>query len=422
MFLKKQEQLDRRSLALKERKRLSFQLGLPFGVFVLAVVTLLLAATYFVQDRANASTKIIPQAHVDSLAFRVEQAVEHSTAVASMIARLSGGTIDVKNLEVVRTLIDSDPAILSVSFINDKMEAVWDIRSMAAPSHERMPMSQLPRAVHFDKAVPGPGGVMLQSIHFPVYGESGAQIGVLEVVYDISVFWEILADYTDGDAYIVDGEGEVLLMRRTNGESTSTISAIEGVRNFVEHKRVVSEYTEEDGTGMLSAWSAVRLPNWAVVVEEPAAVLFGQLRAMYAFIGFLSFIVAFLFINEAIIIKRKIFIPLSMLSESAQRIALGEQNTWVGTNADNEFDTVGEAINIMARNVRTLRQGLEERIAERTMHLEAKTQEAERLNTFMVNRELRMLELKEKNKKLEEELAMLKEKPPEPSMKLDQSK
>lgn len=409
MFWDTRKQEERRTLVLKERKHLSFQLGLPFGVFVVAVVSLLVGATYFVQDRVNVSTKIIPQAHADSIAFRIEQGVEHSTAIASMIARLSGTALDVKNLEVVRTLIDSDPAILSVSYINDKLEYVWDINSIAAPAGGRVMMQELPHAVHFDKAIPGPGGVMLQSVHFPVYGISGAQIGVLEVVYDISVFWEILADYQDGDAYIVDADGDVLLSRRTSGESTSTISRIEGVRNFVAHKRIVSEYAEEDGTGMLSAWSEVRLPKWAIVVEEPVAMLYDQLRAMYAFIGFLSFIVAFLFVNEVIIIRKKIFKPLSVLSESAQRIALGEQNTWVGTNANNEFDTVGEAINTMARNVRTLRQGLEERIAERTEHLEAKTEEAERLNTFMVNRELRMLELKEKNKKLEEELKMSKE-------------
>lgn len=224
------------------------------------------------------------------------------------------------------------------------------------------------------------------------------------VTYDLSVYWEILADYAYGDAYIVDNRGTVLLSRRSNGESTSTISAILGVRNFINHKRVVSEYTEEDGVTMLSAWAPVRLPGWGVVVEEPVAALYGQLRAMYAFIGFLVFIVVFLFVNEAVIVKRKIFTPLETLVTNAQRIAGGELDAWAPTSANNEFDTVGEAMNSMSRSVRMLRQGLEEKIAERTEHLKTKTEEAERLNAFMVNRELRMRELKEKNTQLENEL------------------
>lgn len=409
MFWSTQKQPNKRSLAQRERKHLSFQLGLPFGIFVGAIIVLLFSATYVVQVRSSASTKIVPQAHADSIALRVEQAVEHSIAIGSLIAHIAGKDLDAKNLEVVHTLIDSDSTILSVSFVNTKLETVWNIQTTAAPQVENMKMDMLPDALHFEKAIPGRGGIMLQTVHLPVYGQTGAQDGVLAIVYDVSVFWELLADYKDGDAYIVDSKGEVLLRRNAGIESTSTISAIEGVQNFISRKRVVSEYTEEDGTGMLSAWSLVRLPGWAVVVEEPVAALYGELRVMYALIGFLLFIIVFLFVGEAIIVRQKIFKPLQSLAETAQRIARGEQNIWVGTDANNEFDTVGEAMNTMARNVQTLRQGLEDRIAERTMHLEEKTEEAERLNTFMVNRELRMLELKEKNRKLEEQLKASKQ-------------
>jgi hypothetical protein len=391
-------------LAKNERKHLSFQLGLPFGIFVISIITLLLAATYVVQDRSSASTKIVPQAHVDGIALRVEQAVEHSISIANIIARLANVNPDPESLEVIHTLMNSDAAILSVSFVNMQLETVWKINTVNPDLPEDLMMTKLPTALHFEKAIPWREGVSLQVVHVPVYGKTGNQEGVLAVAYDISVFWEILADYTDGDAYIVDSSGEVLLRRGVNTESTSTISKIEGVQNFLDHKRVVSTYTEEDGVGMLSAWSPVRLPGWAIVVEEPVAELYSQLRALYAFIGFLIFIITFLFINEAIIVKKKIFVPLRILEENAQRIASGELNIWAGTEANNEFDTVGEAMNTMARNVQTLRQGLEERIEERTEHLKAKTEEAERLNTFMVNRELRMLELKERNKKLEDEI------------------
>ncbi|HXK38322.1 MAG TPA: hypothetical protein VJ579_04620 [Candidatus Paceibacterota bacterium] len=390
--------------AKRERKLLSFQLGLPFGIFVVAVITLLLAATYIVQDRSSASTKIIPQTHADSIALRVEQAVEHSISVASIISRLARTAPDAERLEVIHTLMNSDPAILSVAFVNKELETIWKINAINSDIPEDFILTKIPSSIHFEKAIPWKEGVSLQVIHFPVYGKTGEVEGVLAVSYDVSAFWEILADYTDGDAYIVDSAGSVLLRRGINIESTSTISQIEGVQNFLDRKHVVSTYLEEDGVGMLSAWSIVRMPGWAIVVEEPIAKLYDQLRALYAFIGFLIFIIAFLFVIEVITVKRKIFTPLHLLEENAKKIASGESNTWVGTDANNEFDTVGEAMNTMARNVQTLRHGLEERIAERTEHLRAKTEEAERLNTFMVNRELRMTELKAKIKKLEEEL------------------
>lgn len=403
-----QHQEEKPTLAQKERKHLSFQLGLPFGIFIVSVVALLIAATYVVQDRSSTSTKIIPQAHADGIALRVEQAVEHSISVASLLTRLSSRAPDTRSLEIIHTLINSDNAILSVEYIDTELRSLWQIKAVGVEPPPEVMMSTLPSVIHFEKAVQGQGGVMLQTVHFPVYGTNGEQEGVLAVVYDLSVYWEILADYRDGDAYIVDNEGNVLLRRSENVESTSTIKQIEGVQNFLQHKHVVSSYVEPGGVGMLSAWSLVRLPGWAVVVEEPTAALYEQLRALYAFIGFLIFIIVFLFLNEAAIVKKKIFAPLAALAQNAERIAAGEQNTWAGTEANNEFDTVAEAMNAMARKVRTLRQGLEERIEERTEHLRVKTEEAERLNAFMVNRELRMLELKEKNAKLEEELAACK--------------
>ena len=403
-----QDNLPQATLARKERNRLSFQLGLPFGIFVTAVVVLLFSAAYIVQDRSSASTKIVPQTHADNIALRVEQSVERSVAVATLLSRLAGESIDEKNLEIIHTLINSDNAILSVSYVNAKLETSWQISSNGGELPLQMKMDSLPAALHFEKAVPYDDRAMLQTVHYPVYGKTGKEEGVLAVVYDISTYWELLADYTEGDAYIVDSDGAVLLRRSINSESTTTIMAIAGVQNFLKRNRVVSAYAEEDGTGMLSAWSLVRLPGWAVVVEEPTAALYAQLRALYAFMGFLIFIIVFLFVNEAIIVHKKIFAPLLALASNAQRIAAGEQNTWADTEANNEFDTVGEAMNTMARNVRTLRQGLEERIEERTEHLRAKTEEAERLNTFMVNRELRMLELKEQNRKLEMELLALR--------------
>ncbi len=394
------------TLAQRTRKRLSVQLGLPFGIFVVAVIFLLLVATYIVQDRASASTQVIPQSHADGIALRVEQGLEHSVAIGSIIARLSSAQIDAKNLEVIHTLIDSDRAILSVSFVDASLQMVWEIKTASSYPMKEMQMLALPTTVRFDDAEMGSSGYMQETVHFPVYGKSGEQIGVLMVTYDISVYWEILADYQFGDAYIIDKTGDVLLSRKTDGESTTTIASVPGVRNFVEKKRVVSEYKEEDGVAMSSAWSPIRLSGWAIVVEEPLAALYGQLDAMYAFIGFIFFIIIFLFVNEVIIVRTKIFAPLRSLSENAQRIAKGEQNSWVNTSANNEFDTVGETMNAMAHHVRMLRLGLEERIAERTEHLAAKTEEAERLNAFMVNRELRMRELKERVHHLEEELRM----------------
>ena len=52
--------------------------------------------------------------------------------------------------------------------------------------------------------------------------------------------------------------------------------------------------------------------------------------------------------------------------------------------------------------IQQLNQELEQRVKDRTAELEAKNQELGRLNKVFVGRELRMVELKERIKKLEE--------------------
>ncbi len=127
------------------------------------------------------------------------------------------------------------------------------------------------------------------------------------------------------------------------------------------------------------------------------------------------------------------FGSLEEIKKSAEKLETGERDVFFSGSTDREIIDFSESLRKTAQNIinyqeelneakivleikvkaRTkeleeLAKGLDEKVKERTKELQEKIEELERFHRLAVGRELKMLELKEEIKKLEEELKKYK--------------
>lgn len=132
-------------------------------------------------------------------------------------------------------------------------------------------------------------------------------------------------------------------------------------------------------------WVLVRIADKNIVLREFYIFLF-------YFILFLIVSVLFLFSFVSLYIK-KITIPIINLTEMSKKISQGNFDFKIELKEKNELYDLAENFNKMSDEIKKYREDMEKKIKERTDNLE-------KLNKFMVGRELKIIELKEElNKK-----------------------
>lgn len=127
---------------------------------------------------------------------------------------------------------------------------------------------------------------------------------------------------------------------------------------------------------------------------------------------------------------RSITNPIQKLIRGVEEIAKGKLDIKVNVKTNDEIETLADAFNKMASELKTKTEALEEekasleikvrartealleeralleeKVKERTKELREKIEELEKFHKLAVGRELKMIELKEEIKKLKEELA-----------------
>lgn len=99
--------------------------------------------------------------------------------------------------------------------------------------------------------------------------------------------------------------------------------------------------------------------------------------------------------------------PIKELHNGADRIAGGDLDYRVVIKTGDEIEQLANQFNIMGERVKEFYSVLEEKVRERTEELQSHIDDLERFRTATIGRELRINELKEKNKDLMEKLERL---------------
>jgi nitrate/nitrite-specific signal transduction histidine kinase len=103
----------------------------------------------------------------------------------------------------------------------------------------------------------------------------------------------------------------------------------------------------------------------------------------------------FIFFVYYWLIRKYIVNPINKLSSGVKMIEEGNLDFKVSLDGKDEIGQLGRSFNAMTESLKESKENIEQKVAERTA-------EIEKLNSFMIGRELKMKELKEKIKGFEE--------------------
>ena len=117
----------------------------------------------------------------------------------------------------------------------------------------------------------------------------------------------------------------------------------------------------------------------------------------------LSFFVAMLAFIAAVVIfilLTNFFKPVAQLQEMALKISAGSFDHQLNIKTGDELEDLAVAMTTMTQKLKASYQNLNQQVEEKTTELSSKLDDLEKMNKLMAGRELKMIELKQRIKKL----------------------
>ena len=171
--------------------------------------------------------------------------------------------------------------------------------------------------------------------------------------------------------YVVDDQGQLvahpdLLPGSTQLSDWNQVAPVASLRQGVAPPLV---FIDEDGVEWIAWYNA--LPNgWGVVVQQQRFETLAPLRTLQSIaVGFIALASLLLLAMLAIVIRQTLR-PVDSLARAVEAIASGDLTRVAPIESDDEFGALAQGFNSMTLQVRALVDGLERRVAERTLDVE----------------------------------------------------
>ena len=221
---------------------------------------------------------------------------------------------------------------------------------------------------------------------------------------NLKFMWDLVASIKvgkGGAAYVVDRQGNLLAYKDVSLIlARKNVSDIPIVHTFVSAgPAVVSDDFNALAKGITGTWvtsshAHLGSPDWAVIIETPILEAYRPIIDVLipSVLLILLAIVVFSFITFRAV--PMIITPILKLSNAAQEMSAGNFHTRVAFSSENELGQLADSFNVMAGNLEGLYKSLDAKVQEKTAELEHKLTELKTMNELMVDRELKMIELK----------------------------
>lgn len=167
--------------------------------------------------------------------------------------------------------------------------------------------------------------------------------------------------------------------------------AVKDSLNFMEDVKIISLYDEEDGyEEILSISRAGHFPFF-LVIEESTEKYLSLVNNVATILSVIIFIAAFITALIIWLFLNRFTKPIIELKKVAESISRGNLSMRANIKTGDEIEDLSIAFNDMAAKTEKNIKDIEKEVAKRTKNLED-------LNSHMIGRELKMIELKKKLK------------------------
>lgn len=243
--------------------------------------------------------------------------------------------------------------------------------------------------------------------------DSGELLGVLKVIFNVEPLFDILQELSDSESHTM---GFSLL--------TSEGNIIYSVHDYdfydVFPSRIFSQidvggssqyFLVENGSGnhcgsvlvayaFSSGYGQFEGIGWILVFEQHTDVVFAPIDELMVMILIVTVFIVMCSLVFGFWFSKSFSRPILLLNDAALRMSEGNLDEKIDVSTDDEIGQLADSFEKMRKNLRKSRDDLELRVRQRTSDLNSKVEELEKFKAVTVNRELRMLELKEELEKL----------------------
>lgn len=189
-------------------------------------------------------------------------------------------------------------------------------------------------------------------------------------------------------AQILKGDKKILFPK-ADQQTFSIISSQKSFQDFAQYNgektiRIFVPFIDNYGIYRLMVEYDFSLQSVNAAIRETVSLLL--------LLGIVSILLG---IGLTYILVVRVTKPIKSLIIGAREISKGNLSYVITpTNSHDEIGQLSEVFNTMAQRLSLSYQSLEKQVKQRTEDLEKKVSELERINKLMINRELKMVELK----------------------------
>jgi signal transduction histidine kinase len=222
------------------------------------------------------------------------------------------------------------------------------------------------------------------TVAVPIERFAGDVVGVLVAEVNLKYIWEVVSRIKVGKAgyaYVVSREGDLIahpdislvLQKRQVKRLSQVQTALAGVpMRFVAQPNLA-------GQQVFAAFATIPELGWAVLLERPAAEAYAPLYASILRTGILLLVGLGMAVLASVLIGRRVVRPLTLLQHGAARLGSGDLDYRLTVTTGDEFQTLADEFNHMARQLQASYVGLEQQVEERTRELARSVQELQAL-------------------------------------------
>lgn len=248
----------------------------------------------------------------------------------------------------------------------------------------------------YKKAIENPGQVVISEIYMTssheyvllcvmtVHNERGERVGVITVDFDLYDLSETISMANIGETgYVIltDSSGMILAHPKDPNHVGRSINDLDLGQLTINDEVIPRQLSVKAEDGISKKVNIIEselniFPLRYVVVLDESELYASGIDIIFAILPFI-FILLILVLMLTHFLSNRLSLPLIQLSEFSDLLAKGDLSKRFQSNRIDEIGLLANRFNFMAESLESIKDTLEERVAERTLDLEKKNEELE---------------------------------------------